>query len=312
MSYAQVMRLIEWLKERALLFGALSFVMVASGVARLFYISGRSNAHPVLLIVVLAYLIGPLCARFASLWLRKIPHRKSSTEKRKPLLTLSNLCLLALVCPALILSCIWGLIGALAIASRKVPFTLELPPGMPRFVSRLVLVPTVIAYLCVGNGGVIFGAWMAIGSGTMAVLMAFAGLDLEGDVLRLFKSSKDVTPGTVLTNGFVFALSAGAVHFAIWKAWPTEYIGIHSWIDTLYFSVVTMATVGYGDVVPVGFLAKGATLIQIVVSIMILAIAVSAAISVWIMNHQPGAAAEIKKGEAGEAKQTADGGSGNG
>ena len=173
------------------------------------------------------------------------------------------------------------------------------------------MIPAVAAYLCVATGALIIGAWLGLGTCLLAIEFAFSGLRLDGTVLRLFGSEKDLTPVIILAHGLVFAVSTGAIHFAIWKKWPTEYIGIHSWLDTLYFSVVTMATVGYGDVAPVGQLARCATLVQIVVSVMILAIAVSAAISVWIMNHQPASAVELPDDESENTKQVPDSGATN-
>jgi voltage-gated potassium channel len=53
-----------------------------------------------------------------------------------------------------------------------------------------------------------------------------------------------------------------------------EFDGLKTHLDALYFTIVTMATVGYGDVHPVGQAARAATTIQVVFDVVFLAAAV--------------------------------------
>lgn len=55
---------------------------------------------------------------------------------------------------------------------------------------------------------------------------------------------------------------------------------IETTLDSFYFSVVTLATVGYGDIHPVGSVAKILVIIEVLLGILLLAIMVGAAISV--------------------------------
>lgn len=56
-----------------------------------------------------------------------------------------------------------------------------------------------------------------------------------------------------------------------------QFVGIASRTDALYFSVVTLGTVGYGDVHPVGGGAKAATMIQIVLDLVVVGVLVAIA-----------------------------------
>jgi hypothetical protein len=52
-----------------------------------------------------------------------------------------------------------------------------------------------------------------------------------------------------------------------------QMVGIDTRLDALYFTAATMATVGYGDVHPVGQLARGVTTANLVFDVVVLAAA---------------------------------------
>lgn len=47
---------------------------------------------------------------------------------------------------------------------------------------------------------------------------------------------------------FIFTLAVGTVYYRIAEGW--------SWIDSIYFSVVTLTTIGYGDITPTRDISK--------------------------------------------------------
>ncbi|MFF7896237.1 potassium channel family protein [Streptomyces sp. NPDC007907] len=57
---------------------------------------------------------------------------------------------------------------------------------------------------------------------------------------------------------------------------PGQFTGLHTRVDALYFTVVTLATVGYGDITPRGQEARLVTVVQIVYTFVFLTAAATA------------------------------------
>ncbi|GGL64666.1 membrane protein [Streptomyces fumigatiscleroticus] len=62
---------------------------------------------------------------------------------------------------------------------------------------------------------------------------------------------------------------------------PGEFAGLRTRLDALYFTVVTLATVGYGDITPQGQTARVMTVLQILYNFVFLT-AAATALSRWI------------------------------
>ncbi|MEE1786841.1 potassium channel family protein [Streptomyces sp. SP17BM10] len=73
----------------------------------------------------------------------------------------------------------------------------------------------------------------------------------------------------------IFVICLSVVIFAatyyVFAAQQGEFEGLHSRLDGLYFTVVTLATVGYGDITPAGQGARLVVIIQIVYNFVFLA-----------------------------------------
>ena len=79
---------------------------------------------------------------------------------------------------------------------------------------------------------------------------------------------------------------------------------MHGIGDALYFSVVTMATVGYGDIVPVGHAARLLSVLEILSGVLLLVVGVSASMTIWLQTNQPGAVhAQGDSKEAADSRQ---------
>jgi voltage-gated potassium channel len=114
-------------------------------------------------------------------------------------------------------------------------------------------------------------AWWAIlffaGSSALGVLILLA-------VIRLLRAGE---AGRV--RGLILLLTL-TVFFFSWAdksvaTMPGQFDDLHTRTDALYFNVSTLATVGFGDVHPVGQLARAAVTLQIVFNLVFLGIAVS-------------------------------------
>jgi voltage-gated potassium channel len=71
---------------------------------------------------------------------------------------------------------------------------------------------------------------------------------------------------TVLFFSFVDAIVA---------AIPGQFADLHTKTDALYFSISTLATIGFGDVHPTGQLARGAVTVQIIFNLVFLGAALT-------------------------------------
>ncbi len=122
-------------------------------------------------------------------------------------------------------------------------------------------------------------------------MVAISGLMLENGVVSFFGTHKaQASPLVILSLASMCCASFGVLHFAVWSMWPGEYVNMHGIEDALYFSVVTMATVGYGDILPVGHAARWLCVSEIVSGVLLLVVGVSASMTIWLQENQPSSA----------------------
>nr|WP_240107344.1 potassium channel family protein [Streptomyces sp. MUM 203J] len=101
-------------------------------------------------------------------------------------------------------------------------------------------------------------------------LLAGLALLLLRQIRAVLLDRRDARPGLVIP--FLMSLSvlvfSGGYH-ALARA-PGEFVGLETRLDALYFTVVTLATVGYGDITPQGQTARLVTIVQILYSFVFL------------------------------------------
>jgi len=59
-----------------------------------------------------------------------------------------------------------------------------------------------------------------------------------------------------------------------------EFAALHTKLDAVYFTVTTLATVGYGDIAPTGQLARAVAILQMIVDILVIGVAARLAMRV--------------------------------
>lgn len=92
------------------------------------------------------------------------------------------------------------------------------------------------------------------------VLLALAALGLLGAVI-IHQVRRDDDPVGRLFVVLVLAVATLALAFHAAAATPGQFIGLETRTDALYFTIITLATIGYGDIYPVG---QGARVLVIV------------------------------------------------
>ena len=149
------------------------------------------------------------------------------------------------------------------------------PPSQLRAAAlsgALVIVTTAVYYLIPVPGPMRRASWAALfGCGVLAlgVLITFA--------IRRLLSRAVTEQGRI--RGLVLALVVTVLFFSYADRsvaeLPGQFAELQNKTDALYFNVSTLATVGFGDVHPVGQLARAAVTLQIVFNLVFLGAAVT-------------------------------------
>jgi len=112
-------------------------------------------------------------------------------------------------------------------------------------------------------------------AGTIAVLGILAVAFLIGrQILEIFASGgyARLAPLAVLFAAAVIAFAAA--FFMLERSNPGEVPGLETRLDSLYMSMVSLATIGYGDLHPEGQVARGLSCFQIVFNLVVVTLAV--------------------------------------
>ncbi|MFJ8544375.1 potassium channel family protein [Streptomyces sp. NPDC093586] len=77
-------------------------------------------------------------------------------------------------------------------------------------------------------------------------------------------------PGVVIALLVLLSVHVFAAAYYTLAKQPGEFSGLRTRVDSLYFTVVTLATVGYGDITPRGQTARVVAILQILYSFVFL------------------------------------------
>jgi hypothetical protein len=99
----------------------------------------------------------------------------------------------------------------------------------------------------------------------------------------------------LIRGEIIFILSFAAIYYSLSCMFPTivnernEISGAFnqdlSIIDSIYFSVITATTVGYGDISPKNNTAKLASLLEALIGFFIVSILIAGFVSIWIVQQ---------------------------
>lgn len=68
----------------------------------------------------------------------------------------------------------------------------------------------------------------------------------------------------------LFIVVMASIHYGLAEATPSSYSQALDRIDALYFTVTTLATVGYGDITPTSSVTRSVTMVQMVLGVALL------------------------------------------
>ena len=122
--------------------------------------------------------------------------------------------------------------------------------------------------------------------GLMPALIGLVGLIAAAGALRFLVNSRDVDSetlyaalGTYLLAGVFF----GQIYWAIESAWPGSLVGPDpvTQLSAIYYSFVTLATLGYGDFLPRTDIARGVATFEVIGGQLFLAVMVARLIGLF-------------------------------
>lgn len=155
-------------------------------------------------------------------------------------------------------------------------------PGVPRVLRRVGLGSMVIFFLSAASLWVVSSD---MSNGWRLVLLAIAQFAALLAILSRISQHRVVTVQTVMGGIAAYALIAfvmAALFRAITLLTGTAFLdGAQDASDYLYFSFVTLTTVGYGDVTPATDLAKRLAVIEMFVGQVFLITLVARLVSLW-------------------------------
>ncbi|MGW2161331.1 potassium channel family protein [Nonomuraea sp. NPDC001699] len=92
-------------------------------------------------------------------------------------------------------------------------------------------------------------------------------------------------PGRFLAEQLAMLLTVVVVvvvfFAALYYLMADQFHGLRTRVDALYFSVITLGTVGYGDVVPLGQGAKAVVIVQVIFDLVVVTSALAVIVGVW-------------------------------
>jgi voltage-gated potassium channel len=171
------------------------------------------------------------------------------------------------------------------LATNVLAAVLGFEPGPRR--SVLVVLTMVIVAVGLAPSSIVDESW----SGAAFGLFAAVGLVCAAESVRFVMRARSVDAEHVYAALSVYLLAGtffGIAHWSVEQAWPGSYVengqpgSILVLSDAIYFSFVTIASLGYGDILPVSDVARGLATLEAVGGQLYLAALVARLIGAWM------------------------------
>ncbi|MFI8946999.1 potassium channel family protein [Streptomyces sp. NPDC053750] len=108
------------------------------------------------------------------------------------------------------------------------------------------------------------------------VLLILVAVLLVREVRDVLVERPGTRPGLFIALLIVLCMHVFAAAYYTLAKQPGQFTGLGTRVDALYFTVVTLATVGYGDITPRGEAARVVTILQILYTFVFLTAAATA------------------------------------
>jgi hypothetical protein len=135
-------------------------------------------------------------------------------------------------------------------------------------------------------------ARLPVNSGLVMAVFGLAGLAAAAGTLRFMVMAKRVDSETIyaaLSTYLLAGIFFGQFYWAIETLWPGSIVGPDPLTEqnSIYFSFVTLATLGYGDFLPRNDIARGTVTFEVIGGQLYLAVMVARLISIFAPNKTP-------------------------
>lgn len=103
----------------------------------------------------------------------------------------------------------------------------------------------------------------AVGWTMFVLALVVVAAVLLWEVHAVLTSRRAARPGMIIPLLILLSILVFSAGYYVLAKRPGELIGLRTRLDALYFTVVTLATVGYGDITPSGQAARLVDIVQI-------------------------------------------------
>jgi hypothetical protein len=128
--------------------------------------------------------------------------------------------------------------------------------------------------------------YLHVNPGLILALVGVAGLAAAAGTLRFAVTSKTVNSETLYASLSTYLLAGvffGQIYWSLEQVWPGSLVGPDKTTETtsVYYSFVTLATLGYGDFLPRTDIARGVAMFEVIGGQLFLAVMVARLIGLF-------------------------------
>ncbi len=173
------------------------------------------------------------------------------------------------------------------LAANLVAGVLGLPKS-PRRSALLVLTALLVAVIVV-PARIVAPSWSTAAFAFWSVIALLAA----ADAVRFVLHSRTIETEHVYAALSVYLLAGmfvGVLHWCVEQAWPGSYAQAApaaplELADAIYFSFVTLSSLGYGDIVPVSDAARGLSVVEVVGGQLYLAVMIARLVGAHLQSR---------------------------